>query len=127
MTSWVQRLDDPGSRVTIPHSGTPQRRWEVDAAYTFFEGRRYPVAARGERVTDEWTLDTVWGVDHRADAEAFLALLRAVALEPGGRFELHLEPTDGAMVHMTAACRDVPQDLGAGRTGITVTLRQVAV
>lgn len=123
--SWVQRYDDPASRVGIPHSGVPQRNWQVDGAYTFFEGRSFPVAARGVRVTDEWTLSTVWGVEDRPVAEAFLLLLRTVALEPGGRLQLHLEPVDRPVVDMVAACREIPQELAPGKTQVSVTLRQV--
>ena len=124
MASWVQPYGDPDSRVTIPHTGSPQRAWAVDGSYSFFEGRRFPVGARGEHVTSEVAVNTVW--EDRAAAEAFLVMLRAVAEDVDGRVELHVGAVDGGTpIEMVAEVHDIPEDLAVGKTTVSVTFREV--
>lgn len=125
MASWVQPYEDTSRRVTIPHVTEAANNWQLDTAWVHFEGRTHPVAARGTRESDEWTVTTVWGQAERADAEAFLALLRAVALESDRRLDLRLEPDNGAVVQAVVHAVDVPQQIATARTDVTVTFRRV--
>jgi hypothetical protein len=123
-SSWVQPYNDPVNRVVITHTGNPRRQFAVDGAFTSFEGRTYPVGSRGEHVTDEITIDTVWG--GRADAEVFLAMLRSAAQGVDGRLELHIGAMEGGVaVEMVAECHAIPEDLAAGKTTVAVTFRRV--
>jgi len=125
MPSYVQPLEDVGSRVTIPHVTTVDATWERDSARTHFEGRAYPVTARTDRVTEQWAATAVWGSQQRTDAEAYLTLLRDTALAADTRLEVHFEPANGATVDAVVQAVDVPQQLGVGRTDVTVTYRRV--
>lgn len=125
MPSWIQPYEDAGGRVTIAHVLTVDATWERDASATHFEGRRYPVTARTDRVTEEWTAQAVWGAQGRGDAETYLALLRDTALASDTRLEAHFEPMNGAAVDAVVQAVDVPQQIGVGRTDITVTFRRV--
>jgi hypothetical protein len=96
----------------------------VDAGFTAFEGRTYPVGARGEHVVDEISVDTTWPL--RSDAEAFLAMLRDVALGADGRVELSLGAMEGGTpIEMVAAVHAIPEDLAPGKTSVSVTFRRV--
>ena len=125
MPSWVQPVDTPGQRVTVPYVTTVDATWERDAAQTHFEGRSYPVTARTDRVTEQWTATAVWGSQTRDQAEAYLTLLRDTALAEDTRLEVHFEPANGAHVDAVVQAVDVPQQLGVGRTDVTVTFRRV--
>jgi hypothetical protein len=122
--SWCQPYDDAANRIAIPHTGSPSRSWSVDGAFTAFEGRTYPVGARSGHVTDEVNVDTTW--PSRADAEAFLAMLRDVALGADGRVEVHIGAMpDGQPIEMVAACHNIPENLAPGKTSVSVTFRRV--
>ena len=124
MPSWVQPYDDPLGRVTIAHTGSPRRTWTVDGAFTHFEGRVYPVGARGEHVASEVEVATVW--EDRAAAEAFATMLRDAALSVDGRVEVHLGAMDnGQPLEFVAEVHAVPEDLTLGKTTVAVTFRQV--
>ena len=124
--TYIQPKGDPDRRVEIPYSHFPSQTWQMDAAYTFFEGRRLPVGARGEHVTNEWTLTTVWPPADRPQAEAFLALLRDVLFEADARLDLHLDaPPGGTELDLVVEAHDIPQALPAGVTNITVIFREV--
>lgn len=125
MTSWAQPYEDTGSRIVIPHVTTVDSTWERDAATTHFEGRVYPVTARTDHVTEEWTAQAVWGSQQRPQAAEYLALLRDTAVSVDSRLEIHLEPMNGAWVDVVVQAVDVPQQLGIGRTDVTVTFRRV--
>lgn len=125
MASWVQPYDDAARRVTVPYITAVENRWQVDTVWVHFEGRAQPVAARGTRETDEWTVAAEWAHDERSDAAAYIDLLRSVALESDTRLEVHLEPHNGAVVDAVAQCVDVPRDADAGGETIAVTFRRV--
>lgn len=125
MPSWVQPYETPGERVTVPHVTTVDATWERDAATAHFEGRNYPVTARTDRVTEEWTAQAVWGSQTRGQAETYLTLLRDTALSVDTRLEVHFEPANGAQVDAVVHAVDIPQQLGVGRTDVTVTFRRV--
>jgi hypothetical protein len=123
--SWIQPLGDETRRVTIPHATAAAQTWTLDAAYTFFEGRTYPVGARGEHVTSTWAITSAWSFDERPDAEAYLQLLRDVAQETDARLEVHIAaPVDGTDIDFVGEAHDIPQDISNG-TDVAVTFTQV--
>lgn len=127
MSTWVQPYETPGSRIVLTNAQVIDEDWERDTARTHFEGRRYPVTARTERTTQAWTLATTWSADTRAQAEAYLDLLRTVALDgTDTRLDLHVEPANGLPIDAVVQATDVPQDLDPGKTEIAVTYRRVA-
>lgn len=124
MSSWIQPLADEASRVTIPHTGEPVHSWAVEADYTFFEGRTFPVGARGEHVTSEWAIDTTWPT--RTEAEAFLDLLRGLALAVDARVEVHIGAMEGGEpVEFVGEIHEIPQSLAPAKTTVSLTIRQV--
>lgn len=124
-TSWVQPYEDSGRRVVIPHVTQADESWSLDTGWVWFEGRTYPVAARGPRETQEWTITTVWGEQERATAEDYLALLRSVAQESDRRLDLHIEVDNGAVQDLVVRAVEVPQQIGRARTNIAVTFQVV--
>lgn len=45
----MQPMGDTLRRVDIAHATAASETWSVDGAYTAFEGRVFPVGARGQR------------------------------------------------------------------------------
>lgn len=124
MSTWVQPRNDPASRIVLK-AQTVDENWVRDAATTHFEGRNLAVTARTNRITQEWTLATTWSADQRPDAEAYLTMLRAVALSADTRLDLRIEPANGAVTEVCVQAVEVPQELAPGATRVTVTYRRV--
>lgn len=125
--SFLQPFGAPSRRVGLPHTGDPAHTWQVDGTFVGFEGRRWPVGARGEQVESTWTIETVWSAAHRSAAEELLATLHEVALSADARLEVHLgAPHGGTAIDLVAECHMTSQTVAAGKTQISLMFRQVA-
>lgn len=126
VSNWVQPRGNPAARVTIPHATAASQEWSVEGTYTFFEGRRFPVGARSDQVTNTWTVTASWSAGERAGAEAFIELLRGAATGTDARLEVHIgSHGGGSPVEFMGEVHEVPQELAPGRTDVEVTFRQV--
>lgn len=125
MASYVQPYENPAGRIDLDTIGSVESTWERDAASVHFEGRAYPVTARTDRVTEEWTVTTVWWPENRPTAESYMSLLRDTAVAADSRLEVHLEPRNGSWVDAVVQTTDVPQELSNGGTDLAVTFRRV--
>lgn len=120
-------MGDTLRRVDIAHATAASETWSVDGAYTAFEGRVFPVGARGQRVVNEWSVQTLWGLDERTQAQSFLQLLRDVAQETDARLDVHIEQYNGTTVDFVGETHEVPRGLSTNSTEISVVFRQVDV
>jgi len=128
MPSWVQPLDDAGSRITVPYLRPPSESWQVNADQPWITGRRYQVAAVGEHITNEWSFETVWPAAERPVADDFVAMLKAAAESADARLLVNIAAPHGSTagdIQFVAETGRVEQQYSAGQSTVTATMLRV--